>query len=89
MRILDTRFHLFGLKFGIDPFWISFRDLVTFWRSTFLLRILDCLPIQRAAKIYWRMARNILLILCWVRCHLQDFSLDLFYRVEHQKSLPP
>jgi len=81
VRILDTRFNLFGLKFGIDPFldiFPGFGNFLGVGISCYVFWIAYQLNVPQ--RIYWHMAWNILFDFVLGAVPFAGFFLDLLYR---------
>jgi len=81
VRILDTRFNFFGLKFGIDPFldiFPGFGNFLGVGISCYVFWIAYQLNVPQ--RIYWRMAWNILFDFVLGAVPFAGFFLDLLYR---------
>lgn len=81
VNLLDTKFNILGIKFGIDPF----LDVVPEF-GNILGAILSCYVFWIAyqlnvpSKIYWRMAWHIAIDFVLGAIPFAGFIFDLFYR---------
>ena len=81
VKLLDTKFTILGVKFGVDPF----LDLLPVFGNYFGLA-LSCYVFWIAyqlnvpQRIYWRMAWNIAVDFVFGSVPFAGFFLDLFYR---------
>lgn len=81
VKILDTKFNVFGLKFGIDPFldlYPVFGNIIGVGISCYVFWIAYQFSVPQ--KIYWRMAWNIVVDFIMGAIPFAGFFLDLFYR---------
>jgi hypothetical protein len=86
-RLLDTKFKIFGIKFGLDPFldfWPGFGSFIGAVVSCYLFWIAYKLKVP--SKIYWRMGWHIFLDFVLGELPFIGFIFDLFYK-SNQKNL--
>ena len=87
MTLMDTKFSLFGIRFGIDPLldiWPGFGSLIGACISCYLFWIAYKLHVP--SKIYWRMGWHIFLDFILGELPLVGFIFDLFYK-SNEKNL--
>jgi Domain of unknown function (DUF4112) len=87
MTLMDTKFSIFGIKFGLDPFldiWPGFGSLIGAIVSCYLFWIAYQLKVP--SKIYWRMGWHIFLDFIVGELPVIGFFFDLFYKA-NQKNL--
>lgn len=80
VKLLDTKFDIFGIKFGIDPFldlFPMFGNIFGVGLSCYVFWI--AYQLQVPQKIYWRMAWHILLDFVLGAVPFAGFFLDLLY----------
>ncbi|MBI5613687.1 DUF4112 domain-containing protein [Candidatus Gottesmanbacteria bacterium] len=85
VNIMDTKFHVFGVRFGIDPFldiWPGFGSFIGAFISSYLFWIAYKLKVP--SRIYWRMGWHILLDFLLGELPLIGFIFDLFYRANEK-----
>lgn len=81
VKLMDTRFKVFGIRFGIDPlldFWPGFGSVIGAVISCYLLWIAYKLKVP--SRISWRMGRHIFLDLILGAVPYIGSVFDLFYR---------
>ena len=81
VRLMDTKFKVFGIRFGIDPLldlWPWFGSVAGALISCYLLWIAYRLRVPR--RIYWRMGWHIFLDLLLGAIPYIGSVFDLFYR---------
>jgi hypothetical protein len=87
MHLMDSKFSLFGIKFGLDPFldiWPWFGSFIGAAVSCYLFWIAYKLNVP--SKIYWRMGWNIMLDLVLGDIPVIGFFFDLYYK-SNEKNL--
>jgi len=80
MKLMDTKFKIFGIRFGLDPFldfWPGFGSLIGAVVSCYLFWIAYKLKVP--SKIYWRMGWHIFLDFVLGELPLIGFIFDLLY----------
>jgi hypothetical protein len=80
MRLMDTKFSFFGIRFGLDPlldFWPGFGSLVGAVVSCYLFWIAYRLKVP--SHIYFRMGWHIFLDFILGELPLIGFIFDLLY----------
>lgn len=86
-RLMDTKFSLFGIRFGLDPFldiWPGFGSVVGAGVSCYLFWIARELNVP--SWVYWRMGWHIFLDFILGELPIVGFVFDLFYR-SNEKNL--
>lgn len=81
VELLDTKFNLLGIKFGIDPFldlFPIFGNLLGVAISCYVFWIAYQLKVPQ--QIYWRMAWHIAADFVLGAIPFAGFVFDLFYR---------
>lgn len=83
--LMDTKFNLFGIRFGIDPLldiWPGFGSLIGAIISGYLFWIAYRLKVP--SRIYWRMGWHIFLDFILGELPFIGFIFDLFYRANEK-----
>lgn len=81
VRVLDLRFNVFGVKFGIDPLLDiipGFGNGIAAATSCYMFWIAWKLHVPK--EVYWKMAGNILLDYIFGVIPLAGVVFDMFYR---------
>ncbi|MCX6791502.1 MAG: DUF4112 domain-containing protein [Candidatus Gottesmanbacteria bacterium] len=81
VRLMDTKFNFFGIRFGIDPlldFWPGFGSLIGAGISSYLFWIAYRLKVP--SRIYFRMGWNIFLDFILGEVPLLGAVFDVFYK---------
>lgn len=85
VTLMDTKFELFGIRFGIDPlldFWPGFGSLIGAGISSYLFWIAYNLKVP--SRIYWRMGWHIFLDFIVGELPFIGFIFDLFYKANEK-----
>ncbi len=85
MNLMDTKFSIFGIRFGIDPildFWPWFGSFVGVFVSCYLFFIAYKLHVP--TKVYLKMSWHILLDFLFGELPFIGFIFDLFYRANEK-----
>ncbi len=81
MTLMDTKFNLFGIRFGIDPLldiWPGFGSLIGAGISSYLFWIAYKLNVP--TRLYLRMGWHIAVDFVLGAIPFVGFAFDLFYR---------